>query len=153
MNRLVIFFENISDREKKILIIGIYSVVFIVGFYLLDFSYKRINSLERKLELEKQKYIELNRTILEYKARKGTYTNRNLTLSEIDLIAKQTNTKQNIVSIKPLMENQVEVILEKTNPEDFLNFIQKLKLKKARVTFLKIERIKGKINSRLVIEG
>lgn len=152
MSKIVIFFENITDREKKILILGIYLFVLILGYYLIDFGLKKVKTLEEKLETEKKKYIELNKLVLEYKSKKEVSKSNNLSLSDIDNLSKETNTKNNIVSIKPLSENQIEIILEKVNPADFLQFLQKIKQKKYRITFIKVEKLKGKINSRLVIE-
>jgi len=152
LSKIVIFFENITDREKKILILGIYLFVLILGYYLIDFGLKKVKTLEEKLETEKKKYIELNKLVLEYKSKKEVSKSNNLSLSDIDNLSKETNTKNNIVSIKPLSENQIEIILEKVNPADFLQFLQKIKQKKYRITFIKVEKLKGKINSRLVIE-
>lgn len=149
---MIIFFENITDREKKILILGIYLFVLILGYYLIDSGLKKVKTLEKKLEMEKKKYIELNKLVLEYKSKKEVSKDNNLSLSDIDNLSKETNTKNNIVSIKPLSENQIEIILEKVNPEDFLQLLQKVKQKKSRITFIKIEKLKGKINAGLVIE-
>ncbi|WP_457625165.1 type II secretion system protein GspM [Persephonella sp.] len=152
MNRILLFFESLENRERVILIAGIYFVVF-VGLFIIPASYlmKKIERLEKKIQTEEKKYIRLQQIIYRYSKAKPREKNV-LSLSVIDKLAGESGIRENVVSIKPT-ENGIEVVVENVDPDNLFEFLKRIKKKGFSVSSISINDPKGnrKLNVRMLI--
>ncbi|SNZ06468.1 general secretion pathway protein M [Persephonella hydrogeniphila] len=154
MNRILLFFESLENRERIVLITGVYFVIVVVFFVLpAGYLFKKIETLEKRIKIEEKRYIQLQKIVNRYKniKPKERYT---LSLSVIDKIAGKSGVREFVVSIKPV-DRGIEVVMEKTEPEKLFDFLKEIKKKGFSVSSISINDPKGnkKLNVRTVIES
>ncbi|WP_457640540.1 type II secretion system protein GspM [Persephonella sp.] len=156
MKRIILFINSLEQREKIILLAGIYAFIIIAGIfiatsYLLD----RIDKTEKKINREIQSYIELQKIVSEYKRYRPSTKKESLSLSTVEEIAEKSGIKSNILSLKPYQQdyNSVEVSFEKISGDRLILFLKQIKEKGFYVLSLSINDPKGnrKLNVRTVI--
>ncbi|WP_456401667.1 type II secretion system protein GspM [Persephonella sp.] len=156
MKRLILFINSLEQREKVFLIGGIYLSIIILGIFILgSYNYERIKTLEKKISLETEKYVELQKLIAEYKNLKPQSNFETLSLSKVEDFASDTGIKNNIVSLKPYQHenNSIEVSFEKISGDQLVTFLKKIKNEGYFVNSININDPKGngKLNVRIVI--
>ncbi|WP_457623593.1 type II secretion system protein GspM [Persephonella sp.] len=156
MKRLILFINSLEQREKIVLIGGIYLSIIILGIFILgSYNYERIKTLEKKISLETEKYVELQKLIAEYKNLKPQSNFETLSLSKVEDFASDTGIKNNIVSLKPYQHenNSIEVSFEKISGDQLVTFLKKIKNEGYFVNSININDPKGngKLNVRIVI--
>jgi len=154
MRRFLIYIENLEYREKWILIVGIYLIILIVGVFFITMPLKnRLFTLEKKVNTEIENYRNLADTASEYLSLKGNYTEKDLSLSEIEKIATTAKVKENIVSLKPINGENIEISLEGISWKRLVNFIKRLKMNGYTILAFSMEKPgeKNEVNARIVI--
>jgi len=128
LKRLHLFIESLEEREKYIFIVGIYAFIIIVGIFFITFEMlPKIDKLEKRLEKEINNYVQIQEVIHEYKIYKPL-AKPELSLSEIEEIARKINIKSNMISIKPYQQGKfIEVSFEKLSGQQIYRFLRKIK--------------------------
>jgi len=128
VKRLILFINSLEQREKYVLLGGIYAFIIIVGIFISAFYLlSKIDKTEKRLNKEINNYIQLQKIIQEYKRYKPP-TKPELSLSKIEDIALKTGIKSNVVSIKPYQQGQsIEVSFEKLSSDRLYRFLRKIK--------------------------
>jgi general secretion pathway protein M len=141
IRKLEIFFSALEEREKVILIIGAYAVVIILGiFFITDKNVRKYLALEKKLDREIKNYIELKELASEYMALKGVrHQTKNVSLKDIENLARKIGIKNKIVSLKPFQEG-IEISLDNLTGNEVIRLIRTLKREGLNVSKISIEK-------------
>ena len=154
MKRLILFINSLEERERYILIGGVYAVIIIIGiFFITSYMLTRIDKLEKKLSREINNYVQLQKIIQEYKRYKPS-VKPVLSLTKIEEIAMKAGAKSNIVSIKPYQQGEsIEVSFEKLSADQISRFLKKIKENGYIAQFIDINDPKGngQYNMRVVL--
>ena len=158
MKKIILYINSIEKRERYVLLLGAFVVVFIVGiFFLTAPLYEKTRILEKKLNREIQNFEELKKLASEYASmKKINVIKPEITLSEIESLSKEFEIKKNITSIKPitLSEGQgIEINMKDAQAEKVINFLKSLKKKGYSIKTITISDPKGnrKLTVRVVI--
>ncbi len=127
MNKILIFFNSLSKREKVILIIGLYLTTVIIGiFFSLNTILKKREALEKKIDKEFQKYYELVKLTNKYLSlKKSIQPTEKLDIDFVSKLMDKANFKAS--SIKKLSNNQIELTFENISGDSFINFLKVVK--------------------------
>ncbi len=146
MKKLEIFFNALEEREKYTLFVGVIFTVLFIGIYVTIQNFENVKNLERKLEKEIKNYNELINLAGIYASKKGILHKKEfLNLAEIDNIAKISQVKDKIQSIKPINyhgKDMFEITLEKISPSQLQEFINNLKKRKINIYFISVDNIR-----------
>ena len=154
MKRLLLFINSLEERERYVLIGGLYAVIIIVGiFFITSYMLTKIDRLEKKLSREMNNYIQLQKIVQEYKQYKPT-VKPVLSLTKIEEIAMKVGAKSNIVSIKPYQQGEfIEISFEKLSADQISRFLRKIKENGYIALFIDINDPKGngQYNMRVIL--
>ncbi|WP_029520887.1 type II secretion system protein GspM [Persephonella sp. IF05-L8] len=154
MKRLLLFINSLEERERYVLIGGLYAVIIIVGiFFITSYMLTKIDRLEKKLSREINNYVQLQKIVQEYKQYKPT-VKPVLSLTKIEEIAMKVGAKSNIVSIKPYQQGEfIEISFEKLSADQISRFLRKIKENGYIAQFIDISDPKGngQYNMRVIL--
>ncbi len=154
MKRLILYLESLEKRERILLFLGIYGVIFILGiFYITVPNINKLEGLDRKIVKEIQDYHRLLKLTSQYISYKPKYREVSLSLSFVENLAEKAGIKDNITSLKPYRKGSIEVSFEKVDGERLTSFISYIKRKNLKITYFSMEDPKGngELNVRMVI--
>ncbi len=156
MKRLIFFINSLEQREKIFLFTGIYVFIIVGGIFILgSYNIDKLNKLEKKVRLETERYVELQKIINEYRNFKNEVKTEKLSLTAVEELAEVSGIKTNILTLKPYQHdfNSVEISFEKITDDQLIQFLKKIKRKGFYVISLSINDPKGngKLNVRAVI--
>jgi len=139
MNKIIIFLNSLSKREKIVLIIGLYLTTVIIGiFFSLNTILKKREILDKKIDKEFQKYYELVKLTDKYLSiKKSIQPTEKLDIDFISKLMNKTNFRAN--SIKKLSNNQIELIFENISGDIFITFLKVIKDNNLSVKTVELE--------------
>lgn len=139
MNKIIIFLNSLSKREKIVLIIGLYLTTVIIGiFFSLNTILKKREVLDKKIDKEFQKYYELVKLTDKYLSiKKSVQPTEKLDIDFISKLMNKTNFRAN--SIKKLSNNQIELIFENISGDIFITFLKVIKDNNLSVKTVELE--------------
>ena len=139
MNKIIIFLNSLSKREKIVLIIGLYLTTVIIGiFFSLNTILKKREILDKKIDKEFQKYYELVKLTDKYLSiKKSVQPTEKLDIDFISKLMNKTNFRAN--SIKKLSNNQIELIFENISGDIFITFLKVIKDNNLSVKTVELE--------------
>ncbi len=151
MNKLILFFNSLDRRERLILLIGLYSLVIIVGVFglLLPILDKK-REVEKRINKEYQNYYELVKLTEKYLSFKKQFLPTEKTnLDFISEISKKANLKP--YSLKKIGEGKFEILFENTSGNQFMRFLKLLNENNLSVEEIDIDIEKGNIKRGKII--
>jgi len=139
MNKIIIFLNSLSKREKIVLIIGLYLTTVIIGIiFSLNTILKKREILDKKIDKEFQKYYELVKLTDKYLSiKKSVQPTEKLDIDFISKLMNKTNFRAN--SIKKLSNNQIELIFENISGDIFITFLKVIKDNNLSVKTVELE--------------
>ncbi|RUM58371.1 MAG: hypothetical protein DSY59_05870 [Persephonella sp.] len=151
MNKLILFFNSLDRRERLILLIGLYSLVIIIGVFglLLPILDKK-KEVEKRINKEFQNYYELVKLTEKYLSFKKQFLpTEKLSLDFISKISKKANLKP--YSLKKIDEGKFEILFENTSGNQFTRFLKLLNENNLSVEEIDIYIEKGNIKRGKII--
>ena len=146
MKKLEIFFNALEEREKYTLFVSLIFTILFLGVYISLQNFENVKKLEQRLNKEIKNYNELVKLAGVYASKRGSLAKKTvLTLAQIGDIAKFSNVKEKIQSIKPVNfeeKNMYEITFEDISPDELEKFINNLKRKGINVYFISIDNIR-----------
>ena len=156
MDKIKIYFESLSDREKKLLYLSSFIVLFIVGYILLNTLYEKQVRLNLLVDTKIKEYNELLNLTGKYLSYKGQKIKKTLNLSQLDRIAQKAGVKENIKAIKPIVinsEKAFEISMKGLTPSQLQNFLNQAKKEGYTVEYISInnQKLDNKFDVRITV--
>ncbi|NPA51910.1 MAG: type II secretion system protein M [Aquificae bacterium] len=158
IDRINTFLNTLENRERYILLVGIFVTVIIIGVYFITLPlYEKNKKLKEILNREIQNYNELLKLASEYASIKPSVVqHKTISLSEIENLSQLHGIKQNITAIRPIIfegEKSVEVMIKDAPANKVLDFFTELEKAGYKLKFISIYDPKGdgKLTVRIVI--
>ncbi len=145
MNKLILFFNSLDRRERLILLIGLYSLVIIIGVFglLLPILDKK-EEVEKRINKEFQNYYELVKLTEKYFSLKKQFLpTEKMNLDFISEISKKVNLKA--YSLKKIDEGKFEILFENTSGNQFTRLLKLLNENNLSVEDIDIDIENGSI--------
>ena len=149
LNKVKTYFFSLQEKERFLLIIMVYAVIILGGFFIvlpavLNFSEGKRKILKEKIS-EYYQFKELLASYIPSENRKAK-----ITISQISDIAQRTGMKRYISLIKPV-EKGFEVKVSDAPFDAFSTFLKTLKKKDISVVSLNINTVTGAVKGYLVV--
>jgi len=135
------YFNSLEEREKYILIAGLYAVLIIGGIFLLtDKNFQTFQKVDKKWERELANYMELRKLASEYLSyKKITPAGRKISLKNIEDLAREVGIKDKIVFLKPF-EKEIEIRLRNLTGAEIIKFLKVLHKRGLNISRISIEK-------------
>ncbi|NPA13545.1 MAG: hypothetical protein GXO45_06130 [Aquificae bacterium] len=132
---------NSLDRREKILLTAlVYTAVVLAGLQITLTLKGKVDKLDKRIATETERYTYLVEVAKRYKhLKRNTGETKPLTLGEIERLLQAGGVKGNVVSVKPLQEGKVEVILKDLDGNQVYRLIDTLHKSKVVITGITIE--------------
>ncbi|SNR80538.1 type II secretion system protein GspM [Desulfurobacterium atlanticum] len=149
VGKIKTYFFSLQEKERFLLIVMIYAVIILGGFFIvlptaLNFSEGKRKILKEKV-FEYYHFKELLASYIPLESKKSK-----VTISQISNIAQKTGMKQYISLIKP-MEKGFEIKVSDAPFNTFSAFLKALKKEGISVVSLNVNTITGDVKGYLVV--